>query len=209
MPLFNKPLLVVDLDRTFLKQDTALSDFLFLLNHFSIAGKIKLCICFFKYKRAYFKGLLARLKRLIHGLGPYKLNRDFHRFLLSNHGRRDMWLVTGANNLHAQAISSRYPYFSRVVASDNKTLITPAAKLAKLQQAGVVKFDYAGDRCGDMIIFKQSNMSYIVNPSFFLLVGCFFYRSLNITIFDVSFGLGWLALILAKTSKQIQYPAFP
>ena len=82
-----------------------------------------------------------------------------------NNGRKII-LATASLKSVAVNIAAIYPVFSEVYGTENKINLKGKKKLEKLiKQFGICGFDYIGNSRADLVIFKSSRFSYLVNPS--------------------------------------------
>ena len=191
------PPLLVDLDRTFLRHDVFWQDLWLAFRHrpWKLLVAILLGV---KHGRATMKISLARFNSA--NRQNYPLNPEFNNFLKQQQLKRcKIWLITGAVAQHAFAVSSKYGYFSKVLATTNRGIINPAAKLKWVASQKITEFDYAGDRLGDLLVFKKSRISYVVNPSFGLFLALLGQRSLRVQLFDCSRLIKFIKWLLPRS----------
>ena len=81
----------------------------------------------------------------------------------SNKGRKII-LATGTNFTLARRVSNYLKIFSDIIASDEEKNIKGKTKLTQIMKnSGNSLFDYAGNSKNDLIIFKHSESSILVN----------------------------------------------
>lgn len=94
-------------------------------------------------------------------------NSDFVHFLRTEHAAgRKLFLVTGAYHKVAQSIADYYAIFDGVFATDEKRNLTGSNKAALLvEKFGDKGFDYAGNDCVDIPVWRNARTSYLVNAT--------------------------------------------
>ena len=116
---------------------------------------------------AYLKHRLACQTQL--NIESLPVNPEFLQFLKQEKKKeRRIDLFTAANEEIANKINRHYKIFDTVHASTPYNNFGPKAKLVELENMGITKFDYAGDRKADIKIFQIADKSIIVNPSLYL-----------------------------------------
>lgn len=80
------------------------------------------------------------------------------------HGRA-VHLATATDTLVAHRIAQRFPFISRVFASDGETNLKARAKAKVLSEAFPNGFSYAGDSRADLPVWKAASESIVVNPT--------------------------------------------
>ncbi|GAB5503841.1 UbiA family prenyltransferase [Pyruvatibacter sp.] len=78
---------------------------------------------------------------------------------------RKVHLATATDSLVAHRIKKRFPFISRVFASDGATNLKSKAKAAVLVEAFPEGFAYAGDSRADVAVWKAAQESIVVNPT--------------------------------------------
>jgi len=78
---------------------------------------------------------------------------------------REIHLATATDSLVAHRIKKRFPFISRVFASDGATNLKAQAKAAALVEAFPNGFAYAGDSRADVPVWKAAQQSLVVNPT--------------------------------------------
>lgn len=155
--------LVVDLDGTFIKKDL-LYEGLKLLLRKNFLYIFSCCIWILKGK-VYLKNRLFQLVKI--DLESLQVNNDVLHFVKreSNKGRKII-LATASLQSYAKEIGKFYPFFDEVYGSENGTNLKGKNKLKLLLLLyGFKKFDYIGNSYSDLVIFRSSRYSYLVNAS--------------------------------------------
>ncbi len=153
--------LCVDMDGTLLRTDTLQEGSLaFLRQSFWRAWLLPVWLL---GGRANFKRQLARHAELAVDSLPH--SSEFLDFLIEEHRRgRRLVLATGADELTARKVASRFPIFSDVIASDGHTNLKGRQKLARLvERFGEAGFDYAGNSRADLPLWRAANEAILVN----------------------------------------------
>ena len=153
--------LYVDLDGTLIKTDLLFETFIEFIkkNPFNILLSIKWLL----EGKAYLKSKLAQNTFIDLEKLPYK--ELFLSYLKneSNKGRKII-LATGTNFTLARRVSNYLKIFSDIIASDEEKNIKGKTKLTQIMKnSGNSLFDYAGNSKNDLIIFKHSESSILVN----------------------------------------------
>jgi 4-hydroxybenzoate polyprenyltransferase len=165
--------LFVDLDGTFIKTDLLFESFIVLIkqNPFNIFR----CILWLFKGNAYLKHQIALQVDLAVTIMP--LNTEFHSFLQTQkHRYSSIILATASTEKYARSFVEEYDLFDSYISSDENTNLKGREKLDKI--TGLTKhYAYAGNGIEDFTIFKNSDESYLVNPSNKVKR-----RSLNLTI---------------------------
>ncbi|MBL0691819.1 MAG: hypothetical protein JJV97_05760 [SAR324 cluster bacterium] len=196
--------LVVDLDRTLITEDSFWSDTKFLIKHQALGFCYEgIKILFFHKGKGRWPFLKSRVA-FLSGEIDYKINPEFFKFLQSEHKQRKCWLFTGSAAQNAFYISQKHQYFSKILASTNKTIMSASQKLIWLRENKINEFDYAGDKLGDFIIFKKSAICYVVNPSLALLLRLLLASKFKIKFFDVAINLKWLSHLVIRRHSKIK-----
>ena len=78
---------------------------------------------------------------------------------------RQVHLATATDSLIAHRIKKRFPFISRVFASDGETNLKSRAKAQALTKAFPDGFAYAGDSRADVPVWKAATESLVVNPT--------------------------------------------
>jgi len=153
--------LYIDLDGTLIKTDLLFETFIEFIkkNPFNILLSIRWLL----KGKAYLKSKLAQNTFLDIEKLPY--NEPFLSYLKneSNNGRKII-LATATNFTLAKRVSNYLKIFSDIIASDEKKNIKGKTKLSQIEEnSGNSLFDYAGNSKNDLIIFKHSKSSILVN----------------------------------------------
>lgn len=113
----------------------------------------------------------AKLKRelaLRAGIDPAHLpyNQELLDYLQREQSAaREVWLVTGADEIQAREVARQLRVFSSVIASDGTNNLTGARKLEALQQKAGGGFSYAGNSRADLPVWRQAREAIAVEAS--------------------------------------------
>lgn len=155
--------LVVDLDGTLINSDLLYIGYIKLLrkNIFNLfisflwllRGRVA-------FKKKVFETIELEPEQL-----PY--NRALLDFLQSEFLKgRKIILATASLRSIALEISKVHPIFNEVYGTENSINLKGKNKLKKLiERFGIKGFDYIGNSYADLVIFKSSRFSYLVNPN--------------------------------------------
>ncbi|MEQ8747264.1 UbiA family prenyltransferase [Pyruvatibacter sp.] len=114
--------------------------------------------------RAVLKQKLARAATLdVDGL-PVTEDLVSYAAREAAHGRM-VCLATATDRLIADRIAERFPFISKVFASDGETNLKSSAKAAVLTKAFPDGFEYAGDSRADVPVWRAASRSIVVNPT--------------------------------------------
>jgi len=154
--------LCVDLDGTIIRSDLLIESFLLLI-------KSKPFYLFYLplwlYKgKAYLKEQIAARVDLDASLLPYQ--HELIKFLKEEESAgRTLYLVTAAHESLAKKISKQLGFFKEVFATSGSTNLAGQKKLSiLLKKFGEKGFDYVGNSSDDLIVWKHSRHSILVNP---------------------------------------------
>jgi len=154
--------LVIDLDGTLIKTDSLDETFLDTLraNPLDIFKiPLKLIV-----GRAALKAFLAGKSGL--DVETWPVRGDFLDFVRKQfEAGRTVVLATAADRRIADAIAARFPFISEVIASDGTHNLKGSAKARRLCERFPEGFIYAGDSPSDIVIWRQSKGSVLVDAS--------------------------------------------
>ncbi|HEX3861518.1 MAG TPA: haloacid dehalogenase-like hydrolase [Stellaceae bacterium] len=152
--------LVVDLDGTLVRTDTTLEGVLSLARH---PVSLLRALPALRLGRAAFKARLAASADLDAALLPYHLPLlDYLREARA--AGRPLLLATGADRRTAEAVARYLGLFGTVLASDGRTNLTGAAKLAAIRDTlGGRDFAYAGNSAADLRVWCGASAAICVN----------------------------------------------
>ncbi|MCI0570121.1 MAG: UbiA family prenyltransferase, partial [Myxococcaceae bacterium] len=158
--------LVVDLDGTLVRTDTLHETFLLLLKRAPWTALLLVPLWLLRGGKAHLKAELARRVELDAAHLPY------HEALLDYvreeraRGRRVV-LATAADRRIAEAVAAHLGLFDEVLASDGRTNLSGARKLAALRErlGPGVPFEYAGNDEVDLTLWRESARAVLVGGS--------------------------------------------
>jgi phosphoserine phosphatase len=158
-----EPPLCVDLDGTLIKGDTLLISLRQLARR---APWILLTLPFVLVRgRARLKAWIA----LRHVPDPSGLSwrPEVLEFVRTEKGRgRQVFLVTAAHRLVADAVAAHLGLFDGVVATDEHANVKGMQKVVQIRKSlRCNDFDYVGDSRADLPVFAAARQSYLVAPS--------------------------------------------
>lgn len=158
-----RPPLCVDLDGTLVKSDT-LMDSLAVLGRRHPLRLLAVPI-WAAGGRAHIKARVSSLVRLDASSLPY--NRKLLAWLEREHAAgREIYLVTGADQIVAKDAAEHLGVFRGVIASDGRTNVTGGNKLARIkEQLPAGEFDYIGNAMPDLPVLRQARRAMVANPS--------------------------------------------
>jgi hypothetical protein len=152
------PPVVVDLDGTFFVRDIFWSEFLALMtldprNFFKILRHL------FLGQKALAKHYLAEVRVL--NLENYETNESLYKELLSyKKSGHEIFLCSGATQLHVDTVLDNYPIFSQGFGSDNRVNLTGQSKADFLVKSfGEKEFIYIGNSNEDRKIYSHALFS--------------------------------------------------
>jgi 4-hydroxybenzoate polyprenyltransferase len=158
--------LCVDLDGTLVKSDTLYDSLCVLMRHSPLTA-LKLPFWLFGGK-ARVKAELAMVAPIDATRLPY--NQKLLQYLRQEHRNgRAIYLVTGADNRLAAAVSAHLHLFVGVLGSDGAKNLTGAKKLAALKNR-FAEFDYIGNASIDLPLLAASVEPMVANPTRGLLL---------------------------------------
>lgn len=152
--------LVIDMDGTFFSTDsTELMEERIRRRPLRLPG-------LWRHRRS---GDKAQMKLYLHRFGsvdvkefvPYE---PLHAWLAAQHGRRPVFLATGAPRALAEAVAANYPLFEGVFgtrAGHNNTGERKAAAL--VERFGEHAFDYAGNSEADLAVWRHARRAIVCN----------------------------------------------
>jgi 4-hydroxybenzoate polyprenyltransferase len=152
--------LCVDLDGTLLKTDILFESLARLLRR--RPWVLLLVPVWLIQGRAKLKRELALRAEIDPAHLPYNLELLDH--LQAQNASRELWLVTGADEIHAREVARQLRVFSAVIASDGKNNLTGARKLEALQQKASSGFAYAGNSRADLPVWREAREAIAVEP---------------------------------------------
>lgn len=152
--------LCVDLDGTLIKTDLLWESalrliarnplYLFALPFWFLRGRARL------------KSEIAKRVELNPALLPY--HHEVLDFLREEHARgRQLILATASNHQLAGCVAAHFGLFAEVIASDHQHNLRSRAKAARLvERFGHRGFDYAGNSCADMPVWREARRVIVV-----------------------------------------------
>lgn len=145
--------LVLDLDGTLFATDTLHEAFfIFLRRRWRDAWEIPLWVA---RGRAHVKEKLSSVVTT-DDVAHFPVNTALEAFAAREAKLgREVVLATGADRSIAEKAQARFPFISRVVASDGSTNMTGAAKAAELKKIFPDGFVYAGDSGADIEVWRH------------------------------------------------------
>ena len=145
--------LCVDLDGTLIKTDLLLESFCLLLKEKPL---LSLCAPFWLLRgKAHLKRRIAENVRVAPELLPYR--EDLLNYLRDEQaGGKSIVLVTASDELLVRPVADYLGVFSEVLASNGKVNCRGTVKAEILKaRFGPAGFDYAGNSCVDLPVWKQ------------------------------------------------------
>ncbi|MCI0570587.1 MAG: UbiA family prenyltransferase [Myxococcaceae bacterium] len=154
--------LVVGLDGTLVHTDTHYEALLVLLKR---APWLVLLVPLWLLKgRAHLKAEISRRVELDAAYLPY--NAELLAYLRAEGARgRRLVLATSADQRIANAVAEHLALFSEVHASDGRTHLSGARKLARLKECLGTSFAYAGNRGEDLLVWKDAHEALLVGAA--------------------------------------------
>jgi len=154
--------LFVDLDGTLVKSDLLIESILALVK--SEPAACLSVIAWLRRGKAYLKSKIAEKVDINAQTLPY--HRKFLEFLRAEAARgRSLYLTTAANQKFAAEVASHLGIFHSVLASSDTVNLKGRTKLVEIQKVcGRGQFDYAGNACADIDIWRHARRALLVNP---------------------------------------------
>ena len=154
--------LCVDLDGTLIRSDSLHESFIKALKVEPIKAITSLGLLF--KGKSLFKNAIAKLVDLDVENLPY--NPEVLDYIKEQRASREVILVTGANELIAEQVSTHLGLFSSVMASDKNTnLIGDNKRLALESRFGKQGFDYIGNETSDKVVWASARHASVVSAS--------------------------------------------
>jgi 4-hydroxybenzoate polyprenyltransferase/phosphoserine phosphatase len=195
--------LCVDMDGTLLKTDTLLE---LLVRVLKQQPWLLLFLPWWLLRgRVAFKQQVV--KRAALSVAALPVNQAFLQFLQEQHRQgRDLYLVTGALQVVAQAVAEHYGLFKAVLATQTVNLTGRNKAVLLVQTFGEQGFDYAGNSAVDAPCWQKARQCYLVNAAPILTTRL--RRQFNFTqLFDArsgfSFSLLWQTLRIHQWAKNL------
>lgn len=155
--------LCIDLDGTLICTDSLQEAILcFIKKNPLRLGLVLLWLC---RGRAYLKQQIARRVTLDPSLLPY--NKELLQWILAckQQGQKVV-LVTATDQRYAERVAEHLGMFDEVLASDGQVNLRSQQKARALtQRFGLKGYDYAGNSCHDLPVWREANAAIVVNAS--------------------------------------------
>ncbi len=154
--------LVLDLDGTLIKTDLLFEAFAVAFRAYPLV--LFMALFWIMQGRAVLKRKLAQ--RVAFDVMLLPIDDDLASYAAEEaaHGR-EVVLATAADELLARRVATRFPFISRVIASDGQTNLKGATKAARLDAEFPQGFVYAGDAPADLPIWRAAKGIIIVRAS--------------------------------------------
>ena len=155
--------LCIDLDGTLIRTDSLQEAILCFIKKNPL--RLILVLLWLGHGRAYLKQKVAERVRLDPSLLPYNTEL-LHWITACKQQGQKVVLVTAIDQRYAESVAEHLGIFDEVLASDGQVNLRSQQKASALtQRFGLKGYDYAGNSCHDLPVWREANAAIVVNAS--------------------------------------------